>query len=83
MRGSSKTKFKNAHFDELEEYGKLKTLSRDDLHFIIDWLIDKHFILKTKHPRYPVLHSTYEGMHYDEYLTEDLLLELFVRLMNF
>ena len=35
---------------------------------IIDWMIEEHLILKTK-GRYPVLHSTYQGLHYAEKIT--------------
>ena len=61
-------------------YGKLKIVRRDDLITIIEWLIENHFILKTKHPTYPVLHPTYEGMHYDETITANKLKKLFERL---
>ena len=42
---------------------------------IIEWLINEHYILKTKE-KYPVLHSTYEGLHYSESLTKTKLEEL-------
>ena len=46
---------------------KLKNMSYDDIDTIIEWMINKHLILRTKE-RYPVLHSTYEGLHYSKYL---------------
>ena len=69
LRGANSKKIKNAKLDEINEYGKLKTIEREDVITIIEWLIDRHYILKTKHSLYPVLHPTYEGMHYDETLT--------------
>jgi DNA helicase-4 len=43
-------------------------VSREELQTIIEWLIANHFMLKTK-GQYPVLHPTYEGMHYGEKIT--------------
>lgn len=42
---------------------------------IFEWMISERLILKTK-GRYPVLHSTYEGLHYSEVITEDELSKL-------
>lgn len=42
---------------------------------IIEWLIKEHYMLKTKE-KYPVLHSTYEGLHYSETITEGKLKKL-------
>ncbi len=42
---------------------------------IVEWMIENHFILKTK-GQYPVLHPTYEGMHYDEIVTGGMLKRL-------
>lgn len=42
---------------------------------IIEWMIAEHYILKTK-GKYPVLHSTYEGLHYRDSLTEGKLKKL-------
>ncbi|WP_294560491.1 RQC domain-containing protein, partial [uncultured Traorella sp.] len=69
LRGANSKKIKNAKLDEVKEYGKLKTIEREDLITIIEWLIDRHYILKTKHSLYPVLHPTYDGLHYGESLT--------------
>ncbi|NLV35573.1 MAG: hypothetical protein GXY17_02720 [Clostridiaceae bacterium] len=43
-------------------------MSRDELHAIDEWLLANHFMLKTK-GLYPVLHSTYDGIHYAEKIT--------------
>lgn len=52
---------------QIPEYGQLKNMSYDDIDTIIEWMINKHLILRTKE-RYPVLHSTYEGLHYSKYI---------------
>ena len=80
LRGANSKRITDAKLDELPEYGKLKRVRRDNLITIIEWLIENHFILKTKHPTYPVLHPTYEGMHYDETITANKLKKLFERL---
>ena len=38
-------------------------------------MITQQLILQTKE-RYPVLHSTYNGLHYSEFITEDKLKKL-------
>ena len=80
LRGANSKRITDAELDKLPEYGKLKRVRRDDLITTIEWLIENHFILKTKHPTYPVLHPTYEGMHYDETITANKLKKLFERL---
>jgi DNA helicase-4 len=42
---------------------------------MIEWMISEHLILKTKE-KYPVLHSTYEGLHYSNVITEGKLKKL-------
>ena len=69
LRGSqSKQVISNKLFD-IPEYNALAIMRRDDLLLVIEWLIEKHYILQTKHPKYPVLHPTYEGIHYSETIT--------------
>jgi len=80
LRGANSKRIADAELDKLPEYGKLRQLRRDDLITIIEWLLENHFILKTKHPIYPVLHLTYEGMHYDETITTNKLKKLYERL---
>ena len=75
LRGATSKKIKDAKLFEIPEYGKLQFVSREKLTIIIEWMIDKHFILKTK-GMYPVLHPTNEGIHYDEYLTIKMIKEL-------
>lgn len=76
LRGANSKRIVDAGLDKLPEYGSLKRVRRDDVITIIDWLIENRFILKTKHPTYPVLHPTYEGMHYDETITANNLKKL-------
>lgn len=76
LRGANSKRIMTSDLDKITEYGKLKHISRDDLGVIIDWLIDNHYILKTKHPTYPVLHPTYEGTHYSETMTANKLKKL-------
>ena len=60
---------------EVLELLKEKTLSGDAVRTVVDWMISEHYILKTK-GKYPVLHSTYEGLHYSESITEAKLKKL-------
>ena len=75
LRGAKSKKILDAQLDKIPEYDALSSINREDLTTIIEWLIEKHFILKTK-SLYPVLHPTYEGNHYQEHITESQLIEL-------
>lgn len=70
----SKLVFDN-HLDKVPEFGALKEMQRETIQSIIEWLIKEHYILKTKE-RYPVLHATYEGLHYSESMTVGKLKKL-------
>ncbi|MCD7828338.1 MAG: UvrD-helicase domain-containing protein [Clostridiales bacterium] len=76
LRGANSKRLTDAGLNNLPEYGKLKQVHRDNLIVIIEWLIENHFILKTKHPKYPVLHPTYDGMHYYKTMTPNKLKKL-------
>ena len=56
-------------------FGKLKEMPYETIESVVDWMISEHLILKTK-GKYPVLHSTYEGLHYSEKITDQKLIEL-------
>lgn len=75
LRGSRSQKIKEGHLDQIPEYASLQGVSREDLTLMIEWLIENHFILQTRGP-YPVLHPTYDGMHYDEKITQVKLKKL-------
>lgn len=70
----NKTVFDN-NLNKVGTFGALKSMSRDTIQGIIEWLIVEHFILKTK-GKYPVLHSTYEGLHYSEVMKQEQLVKL-------
>lgn len=75
LRGVESKKISNNKLDELSEFGIYKKIPRETVQCTIEWLIREHYILKTK-GKYPVLHSTYEGLHYSESMTKEKLIEL-------
>ena len=68
LRGSNNKVIRDNSLHMKKEFGTLKEMSYPTLLAIIDWMIEEHLILKTK-GRYPVLHSTYQGLHYAEKIT--------------
>ena len=81
LRGANSQKIKTAELNSIPEYGTLKHIRREVLIGIIEWLIEQKFILKTKGP-YPVLHPTYDGMHYAETMTNAKFKKLQAYLME-
>ncbi len=75
LHGAVSKKITDNKLDKIPEYGALKTLSAESIRLAIDWMISEHYILQTKE-KYPVLHSTYEGLHYSENITEGKLKKL-------
>lgn len=75
LRGANSKRILDNGLEMVPEYGMLKEIPRETIQNIIEWLINEHYILKTKE-KYPILHSTYEGLHYSESLTETKLEEL-------
>ena len=75
LRGSKSQKIQTAKLNKINGYGKLSAIKREDVEFLVDWLIENGFILKTKGP-YPVLHPTYNGNHYSEIITRQKLQSL-------
>ncbi len=65
LRGSENAKIKMWKLNSIKMYGSLAELSRTELICIIEWMIQQKYIHQTK-GLYPVLHPTYEGLHYDE-----------------
>lgn len=75
LRGSNN---KRIHKDKLYDtscYGSLSDVKREQIVSIIEWLIKQKYILQTK-GLYPVLHPTYEGIHYSETITEGKIKKL-------
>ena len=75
LRGANSPKITERKLDKIIEYGRLKYVRRDDLIDIVEWMIDNHYILQTK-GQYPVLHPTYDGIHYTEKITIEQLNKL-------
>jgi DNA helicase-4 len=75
LRGASSKRIQEAQLDDIPEYGALKHVRRETLTYIVEWLIEQNFILKTK-GMYPVLHPTYNGQHYAETMTNAKLKNL-------
>lgn len=75
LKGSENKKIIKDKLNTLDGYGKLISVHRDDIWFIIEWLIDKEFIRQTKGP-YPVLHPTYNSNHYNETMSRQRLQSL-------
>lgn len=63
LRGAHSSKIKEKNFYELECYGTLDFYSREDIITIIEWMLSKGLLLKTK-SKYPVIHITAKGFDY-------------------
>ncbi len=68
LHGDTTEKIEKAGLNRVPEYGMYADIPMYDLKGIVEWLIKEHYILQTKE-QYPVLHSTYEGLHYSESIT--------------
>lgn len=75
LKGYNSKKIFDNELNQIREFGALEDLNFDTIKSIIEWMISEHLILKTKE-KYPVLHSTYEGLHYSEVVTESKLKKL-------
>lgn len=75
LRGAHSKKLISANLDLVLEYGLLNSIPRETVIYMIEWLILNGFILKTK-SNYPVLHTTYNGLHYSETMTNGKLNKL-------
>lgn len=80
LEGFNSEKVRKAKLYEGPEYGALKKMKRKDIFDICEWMIEKHYMLRTKHPQYPVLHPTEEGMNYGRYVSQHQLVALRKRL---
>ena len=75
LKGINNKKIFENQLHLVTEFGVLKDMPHETVVAIIDWMISEHLILKTK-GKYPVLHSTYEGLHYSEKVTVSKLKRL-------
>lgn len=75
LKGADSKKIYDNMLDKIPEFGELRDMPRETIRAVIEWMIAEHLILKTKE-RYPVLHSTYEGLHYSEVITQGRLKSL-------
>ena len=75
LKGSNTKRTIDNKLDKIVEFGALKDMPYETIKAVIEWMISEHLILKTK-GKYPVLHSTYEGLHYSEFITEGKLKKL-------
>lgn len=75
LRGVATKKIVVNELQNISEFGSLSEMSQDTLFSIVDWMLSEKLMLKTK-GNYPVLHSTYEGLHYSEFVTVHKLKKL-------
>ena len=75
LKGVNNKKIFENQLHLVTEFGALKEIPHETIVAVIDWMISEHLILKTK-GKYPVLHSTYEGLHYSEKVTASKLKRL-------
>lgn len=75
LKGVNNKKIFENQLHLVTEFGALKEMPHETIVAVIDWMISEHLILKTK-GKYPVLHSTYEGLHYSEKVTASKLKRL-------
>ncbi len=75
LRGGKRKQITKHMLNEVPEYGMYSDMSRDDMRAIVQWMINNHYMLKTK-AKYPVLHPTYNGNHFDECITKKQIRDL-------
>ncbi|MFI3214424.1 MAG: UvrD-helicase domain-containing protein, partial [Eubacteriales bacterium] len=75
LMGEESKRIRETKLNKIPEYGILHKMQREELTYIVNWMIQNEWILQTK-GRYPVLHPTYKGMHYSEYITKGMLEKL-------
>ena len=72
LRGSANKRIKADSLNITQTYGALSHIGREDVSYLVEWLVRKEFILRTK-GMYPVLHPTHKGLHYTETITPQQL----------
>lgn len=68
VRGINRKQMERDNLKSVPEFGMFAEMKRDDICAIVQWLIDNHFILRTKE-YYSKLHPTYAGRHFEETAT--------------
>lgn len=76
LQGALTTVIQKDKLQNIPQYGVLQHSNRQVILDCIEFLLRNHFLLQTKHARYPVLHMTYEGNHYAEYMTDTMVKRL-------
>ena len=72
LLGSADKKIVSAGLNKVEGFGSMSESAWEDVWYLIEWLVEKGYILKTK-GNYPVLHPTYKGAQYGETMTSQQL----------
>jgi len=75
LHGDTSEKVMKDKLDAVNGFGIYKSISIVEIKAIIEWLISGHYILVTKE-QYPLLHSTYEGLHYSDTMNYSKLQKL-------
>ena len=68
LRGGNRKQMQKDNLQNVPLYGLYADMKRDDMRAIVQWLLDNHYIHRTKE-YYSKLHPTYEGNHYLETIT--------------
>jgi DNA helicase-4 len=68
LSGTGSEKVVKNNLGQVPEFGALKEMPYDTVQAIIEWMISQHLMLKTRE-KSPLLHSTYDGLHYSEVIT--------------
>ena len=75
LQGAQTPRIIKDHLQDIPEYGELSAVLREHLNYMVDWMIDKRYILQTR-GMHPVLHPTYNGLHYSDVMTESQLIQM-------
>lgn len=75
VRGGNRKQMEKDNLKSVPEYGMFAEMKRDDMRAIVQWLMDNHYVLRTKE-YYAKIHPTYEGIHFEETITLKKLKDL-------
>lgn len=75
LRGAESDRITKFKLNKVKEYAAMSNWDREDVTAVIYWLIDNHYILRTKE-QYPVMHPTHEEQNYSEHITVGQLKKL-------